>query len=204
MAAERILNVNEIISRAYVPVTEDNLLYALELISVVNGNGRDYAKQVLAKICKAGFDRNKIIERKIDGKATKLISFADAVLLVQVIPGKTTPKFVKDREKIADIIRRYLEGDHSLIVEINAQPDDQIALMARDSLAAEESGHVEPRLLLKRKCEELDHHIRENLEGFEFIATSVNWLAAIRNHEHLDDEEKQKLRALCLRIVERN
>jgi len=203
MAAERMFSFAAIKRHAYVPVTDDNLLYAPELISVVNGNGGDYARQLLARICKKDFDRNKIIERKINNSKIKLISFADAIPLIMVIPGKITDQ---TREKFADIIQRYNGGERSLIVEINAnaQSDDQIALMARDSLAAEENSHVEPPLILKRKCEELDHHIRENLEGFEFIATSVNWLAAIRNHEHLDDEEKQKLRALCLRIVERN
>jgi hypothetical protein len=205
MAAERIFNFNEIISHAYVPVTEDNLFYAPELISVINGNGKSYANQVLSRISKKDFDSSKIIERQINGRKTKLISFADAILLIMVIPGRTA---TQARIKFADIIRRYLGGDHSLLVEINAnaQSDDPIAQMARVSLASDEPSHEESRLILKRKCEELDLHVRKEVRDaeFEFIANAASCLAAIRNHEELDDEEKQALRARCLRSVKRD
>jgi hypothetical protein len=205
MAAERIFNFNEIISHAYVPVTEDNLFYAPELISVINGNGKSYANQVLSRISKKDFDSSKIIERQINGRKTKLISFADAILLIMVIPGRTA---TQARIKFADIIRRYLGGDHSLLVEINAnaQSDDPIAQMARVSLASDEPSHEESRLILKRKCEELDLHVRKEVRDaeFEFIANAASCLAAIRNHEELDDEEKQALRSRCLRSVKRD
>ena len=89
MAAERMFCFTAIKRHAYVPVTEDDLLYVPELISVVNDCGRDYATgQLLAQICKKGFDRNKIIERKINNNKIKLISFADAIPLIMAIPGK--------------------------------------------------------------------------------------------------------------------
>jgi hypothetical protein len=85
-------------------------------------------------------------------------------------------------------------------------PDDPIAQMARVSLASDEPSHEESRLILKRKCEELDLHVRKEVRDaeFEFIANAASCLAAIRNHEELDDEEKQALRARCLRSVKRD
>ena len=206
MAAQRIFNFNEIISHAYVPVTEDNMLYAPELISVINGNGKSYANQVLSRISKKDFDSSKIIERQINGRKIKLINFGDAILLIMVIPGRTA---TQARMKFADIIRRYLGGDHSLLVEINAnaQSDDPIAQMARASLASDgEPSHDETRLILKRKCDELDLHVRKEMRDaeFEFIADAASCLAAIRNHEDLDEEEKQALRLRCLRSIKRD
>jgi len=207
MAAERIFNFNEIISHAYVPVTDDNMLYAPELISVVNGNGKTYANQVLSRISKKDFDTNKIVERQINGRKIKLISFGDAILLIMVIPGRSA---TQARLKFADIIRRYLGGDHSLLVEIsaNAQSDDPVAQMARASLASdcEQPSRDESRLMLKRKCEELDLHVRKEVRDaeFEFIASAANCLVAIRNNEDLDDEEKQALRCKCLRAIKRD
>lgn len=206
MAAEKIFSFNEVISHAYVPVTEDNMLYAPELISVINGNGKTYANQVLSRISKKDFDPSKIIERQINGRKTKLISFGDAILLIMVIPGKTA---TQARLKFADIIRRYLGGDRSLLVEINAnaQSDDPIAQMARASLISGcDSSNDESRLILKRKCEELDLHVRKETRDaeFEFIENATNCLTAIRNNEDLDDEEKQALRSKCLRAIKRD
>jgi hypothetical protein len=55
---------------------------------------------------------------------------------LQVLPGR----FAKEtRTQFANIIRRYLAGDHSLISEIqaNAQSASPVAQMARDSLGIE-------------------------------------------------------------------
>jgi hypothetical protein len=47
MISERIFNFSEISGHySFVPVTEDNLLHAIDLVMVINDNGRNYANQV--------------------------------------------------------------------------------------------------------------------------------------------------------------
>ena len=169
--------------------------------------------QVLNRISRNDFDPDKIIERQIGavGRKTKLISFSDAILLIMVIPGKAA---MKACIMFSDIIRRYLGGDKSLIVEIsaNAQSDDPIAQIARASIdslqhngsdALQDSALV-VQLNLKRKCDELELQIKNEIRGgeFEFIANASKCLCSIRNNGDLDAEEKQALRSKCLRIIQ--
>ncbi len=114
-------------------VTSDGLLYAVDLVMVVTGLARDQSGLVLRRLSDEIFPSIKLIERKLPGKGnahTKLVSFQDAIELVMVLPGKVAKE---TRTKFADIIRRYLAGDRSLIAEIqaNAQSDAPIAQLAR-------------------------------------------------------------------------
>ena len=67
------------------------------------------------------------------GAPTKLLSFQHAIELTMVLPGKVAKEV---RVKFANIIRRYMAGDESLIDEIrsNAESTSPLAQMARASL----------------------------------------------------------------------
>jgi hypothetical protein len=161
MAAERILSFAEIVKgrESGVRVTDDNMLFAVDLAVVVTGKDRDHAGQALRGLSDEIFPSLKFSERKFPGKGnahTKLVSFDDAIELIMVLPGKVARE---TRMKFRDIIKRYLAGDDTLIadIEANAKSDSPIAQMARASLAAEAApAQNEIGLPYKRKLEELE------------------------------------------------
>ena len=114
-------------------MTSDNLLYAVDLCMVVSGKNNNDAAKDLRNIPINTFDPFKYVERQLHrGHTTKLLSFQDAIQLIMVLPGKTAKE---TRQKFADIIHRFLAGDSSLIVEIqaNAASDAAVQKMARAS-----------------------------------------------------------------------
>lgn len=79
----------------------------------------------------------------------KWIALGHAIELVMVLPGR----LAKDvRSKFANIIQRYLAGDHSLISEIqaNALSASPVAQLARESLG------IEDEVGRKRRREDLE------------------------------------------------
>jgi len=139
MAAERKFSFAEIVQGrdASVRVTDDLMLVAIDLAMVVTGKDRDHAGQALRGISEEMFSSLKFSERKFPGKGnahTKVVSFHNAIELIMVLPGKIAKE---TRSKFADIIRRYLGGDKTLITEIeaNAASDSPIAQLARASMA---------------------------------------------------------------------
>ena len=118
---------------ASVRVTHDGLLYAVDLVMVVTGKNRDDAGWTLRNIPEDKFPSVKITDRKMPGRGnthTKLLTFQNALELVMVLPGRIAKE---TRTQFANIIRRYLAGDHSLISEIqaNAASALPVAQMAR-------------------------------------------------------------------------
>jgi hypothetical protein len=81
-----------------------------------------------------------------------VVSFEDAIELFMVLPGKVAKE---TRTKFADVIKRYLAGDRSMITEIeaNAASDAPIAQLARASMDPVEEAVCVVR---KRKLEELE------------------------------------------------
>lgn len=150
---------------ADVRVTQDGLIFAVDLVMVMTGKSRDDSGKALRNISDEIFLSVKFTERKLPGKGnahTKLISFKDALELVMVLPGKVAKE---TRTQFANIIQRYMAGDEALVNEVhaNAQSDAPIQQMARASLAAEAAAPaaVEPvqdvqALARKRKLEELE------------------------------------------------
>ena len=101
---------------ASVRVTDDRLLYAVDLAMVGTGHSRDYAAQIIRMIPDDVFNSHKYIERQIHaGHPTKLLSFEDAIDFIMILPGKTAKRV---RKQFKDIILRYLDGDLSMCSEI--------------------------------------------------------------------------------------
>jgi len=138
---------------ASVRVTHDGLLYAVDLVMVVTGKNRDDAGKALRRLTDDIFQSDKMSERPSDngGHPTKLLTFQNALELVMVLPGRIAKE---TRTQFANIIRRYLAGDHSLISEIqaNAASALPVAQMARESLIIT----TDEDLARKRRREDLE------------------------------------------------
>jgi hypothetical protein len=125
-------------------------------------------------------------DRSLPGKGnghTKLLTFENAIELVMVLPGKVAKE---TRTQFANIIRRYIAGDHSLIKEIqaNAESASPIAQMARESLgiATEED--------LRRKRRKQD--IENEMMYMESKQKSISFF--IDTMERLDPDWKKDTR----------
>jgi hypothetical protein len=135
MACSKFISFAEVVQGrdANARITDDGLLYAVDVNMVMSGKDRNNAGRDLRDLPDDVFSSTKFVERKMPGKGnghTKLVSFENAIELIMVLPGKVAKE---TRAKFASIIRRYLAGDHSLIVEIkaNAESDSPIAKLAR-------------------------------------------------------------------------
>ena len=124
---------------ATVRITDDKMIYAVDLVMVVTGKDRNQAGYVIRNIPDEIFQSMKIIDRQLStrgGHKTKLISFQNAIELIMVLPGKIAKE---TRTKFADIIHRYMAGDASLAEEIehNTANDSPIHQLARETLPLE-------------------------------------------------------------------
>lgn len=116
-----------------VRVTDDSLLYAVDLAMVVTGKTAKEACRDLRGIPEHVFPNTKFIERMIStrgGYPTKFVSFTNGIELVMVLNGDVARM---TRVRFADIIRRYMAGDATLLGEINtnALSTSAIAQLAR-------------------------------------------------------------------------
>ena len=90
-----------------VRITDDGLLFAVDLAMVMTSKNRNDAGQALRNIPDEIFSSVKITERNTGGSGnskTKLVSFEDAIELVMVLPGKVAKE---TRCKFRDVIRHY-------------------------------------------------------------------------------------------------
>lgn len=161
MSNEKKFSFAEIVQGrdASVRVTDDNMLYAVDLVMAMTGKDRNNAGRDLRDLSDEIFQSTKFVDRQTStrgGHKTKLVSFSNAIELIMVLPGKVAKE---TRAKFADIIKRYLAGDKSLITEVeaNAQSTAPIAQMARASLVSDEVPVLnEVTLPHKRRLEELE------------------------------------------------
>ncbi len=140
-----------------VRVTDDGMIYAIDLVIAMTGKDRNDAGQILRRLSDDVFEQNKICSRRLagGGYATKLVSFNNAIELVMVLPGRIAKE---TRTQFAGIIRRYFAGDPSLDHELsaNAQSSSPVAVLARASIQSHAGGETENSLSFKRKREELE------------------------------------------------
>jgi hypothetical protein len=177
------LNLDEIVAGGSVRVTNDGLLYAVDLVMVISGKNNNDAGKDLRNIAEETFSSAKIAERNTGGRGnskTKLISFTDAIELIMILPGRLAKE---SRLRFADLIRRYVAGDSALVNELaeNAASAHPINEMARQSLAQDKGNSLE----LKRKrdnlaIQELEVNLLEKRAKIEAL-TIANSAAVIAN-----------------------
>ncbi len=94
------------------------------------------------------------------------MTFQDAIELIMVLPGKVAKE---TRAQFANIIRRYMAGDETLVDEIrsNAESHAPVAQLARESLDPQ----AEYQLGYKRKLEQLE--IEERMVEIELKRAEV-------------------------------
>jgi len=106
-----------------VRVTEDEMIYAVDLVKLVTGKDNDHAAKTLRTLCSSEFPTHYFKKISIPGKGgyqTKVVSFKHAIQLVMILPGKKAKKF---KVAVVDVLFRYLEGDVSLHEEIEGNKD---------------------------------------------------------------------------------
>jgi len=136
----RVFNFKELVPNGHVTVTEDGMLYAVELVMLVTGKDRVHANSTLYGIKEEHFNYQKLVIKRMPGRGNgrcKLVSFDHAIELIMALPGEGAKEY---RAKFVDVIKRYLAGDKSLIEEIkaNAQSNSPINQMARDACSSNE------------------------------------------------------------------
>ena len=186
-----------------VRVTDDGLIYAVDLVMVVTSLERDQAGLALRRVSSKNLLSIKMIERNTGGKGnarTQLINLQDALQLIMVLPGEMAKTI---RAQIGDVMTKFFAGDESLVGQIraNAQSDAPIAQMARASLAAERASEpvVDSHVLMhKRRLETLE------IETLEYELSSKKQHADLdltikRRGAELEYAEKitTNYRALC-------
>ena len=206
-----------------VRVTDDGLLFVVDLVMVMTGLARDQAGLILRRLS------NKLtLPTTIDrpsiggGHPTKLITFEHAIELAMILPGETAKK---TRIAFANIIRRYLAGDESLVSEVrlNANSSESISQMARDSITKDEN-HTKERIFRKRVSEQDDtlmqlivcdkkqkilmqeielkeKHSSYLIKSLEVQTTIIESYTSLCENKVLDDEAKLLFKKNLLKIA---
>jgi uncharacterized protein with PIN domain len=193
-----VIHFNEIpcVKNASVRVTEDEMLYAIDLTCAVTGLARKQASTALLRLDEDMFSSSKFIDRHgpRGGQPIKLISVSDAIELVMVLPGKMAKTI---RTQFADIIKRYMTGDETL--------EEEIKNNARKNMESEGKRPVKRQKLLSdididnRKADVE----RKQAENTKLIA-EVDRMQVENNakmNEHQIENAKQKM-ALAMQMAE--
>jgi hypothetical protein len=175
-----------------VRVTRDGLIYVVDLVMVMTGLQRDDAGKTLRRLSDEIFSSDKLSERNTGGSGnskTKLVSFQHALELIMVLPGKIAKE---TRVQFANILKRYMAGDQSLISEIqaNAESTSPIAQMARASLGIEQGDEEAYQISLKRKHDQLDLLMKEE---------EIREKRANRQKQEEETKEKTQARIIAAR-----
>lgn len=149
---------------------------------VMTGASRDDAGKALRRLSDEVFQSDKLSERQLSargGYKTKLVSLQDALELVMVLPGKVARE---TRVQFANIIRRYLAGDSSLITEIhaNAASNSPIAQLARASVdpASDANCAITKKRQLERDDALFDMEMAERKQRLMHMAMETSAKAA--------------------------
>ena len=188
MACSKLFSFAEVVQGrdAGVRVTDDGLLYAVDLVMVMSGKDRNNAGRDLRDLPDETFPSTNFVDRKLPGKGyghTKLVSFENALELIMVLPGKVAKE---TRKAFASIIHRYLAGDKSLITEIeaNAESSSPIAQLARASRPEPEAQEARRQRIQREERElvKLEREIQEksikNMQDFMGLMSTIrpDWM----------------------------
>lgn len=152
-----------------VRVTEDGLMFALDLFTIITGRDRKKASQTLARIGSKSETSSLLTLKKAANKKNprKLISFGDAIHLLLILPKRTAT--LATRRAIAQVLVAYFERQNVTVThqttEIQTAPasnstTDEVSTLER-KLAMEKAAldieRQRAQLPLEqiRKCMEL-------------------------------------------------
>jgi hypothetical protein len=127
-----------------VRVTDDGMLFAVDLVMVMTGKNGNHSNECLRELDPLLFDQDNFIFQE----RSRLITLKNAISLIMILPGKIAKQ---TRALFADIIQRYIAGDRTMIIEIdaNAASTSPIAQLAQASVDQDCDAGV------KRRCEGL-------------------------------------------------
>jgi hypothetical protein len=108
----RVISFEKLHPDLSVRVLDDsNLMVALDLFSVLAGNDRKRASQILARVASKSENTNLLtLRQSADGKKAprKLISFSNAIDLLLTLPKRTAT--LHTRRVVADILANFFEA----------------------------------------------------------------------------------------------
>ena len=140
-----------------------------------------------------------IIERQIGAAAKiKLVSFDNAIEFIKLVPPMEQKQ---TKLKFIEMIRRYLDGDHTLLKE-NYELGD------RRDLKAEGCGRGSKRKYDGVKAVDDNVSLRQNINDareadLAFVISAANGLKDICGGQ-LDADAKEALKAKMFKILERD
>jgi hypothetical protein len=82
-------------------MTQDGLIYAVDLVMVMTGKNCNHSSETLRNLHPSLFNNEKFVMQN----RSKLVSFQDAIELIMVLPGHVAKE---TRTQFGNIIRRYL------------------------------------------------------------------------------------------------
>jgi len=191
-----------------VRVTDDCLIYAVDLVMAVTGQSRDHAGKTIRNISDEVFHSENFSERQLStrgGAPTKLISFSHAIELVMVLPGKVAKEA---RVQFANVLRRYMAGDESLVSDIraNAASASPIAQLARASMTTPSSPQVIDEESLadrkrRREIEDVDMQHKRMSVASSFISCMNSLNPSWADDARLRVQTQDLLKNIALRPV---
>jgi hypothetical protein len=159
---------------ASVRVTVDGLIYAVDLVMVMTGKSNNESNECLRELNPSLFNKENFFIRS----RSRLVSFQHAIELIMVLPGKVAKEV---RVQFADVIRRYMAGDESLIdeIEANARSSSPVARMARATLGDGEDERDRKRRRLMEDAQTQSLQNKNRSESLGIISTSMDLMTRL-------------------------
>jgi hypothetical protein len=138
MATINRLSLDAVLPGGSIRFTEDGLVYAVDLVSIVTGKNKHEAAEVLRRLPNDVYSSKNITKRDTGGRGnshTKLISFTSSIELIMVLPGQMVRIL---RLEFVNIIKRYIAGDKTMAqeLEMNSNSNEAIHVIAREDQTA--------------------------------------------------------------------
>jgi hypothetical protein len=127
-----------------VRVTADGLIYAVDLVMAMTGKNCNDSNDCLREMKDSLFAKRNFLLR---GRS-KVLTMQHALELVMVLPSKVAKE---TRNNFANIIKRYIAGDESLMKEIRAKTQSTAQLARADEHSKKRKYAIEEMELEERR-----------------------------------------------------
>ena len=132
----RALSFDEIMPGKSVPLTNDGYLFAVDLAMVAGDQKRSAATQNVRIVKETNLPSSNFVTASVPGGGNakvELVTLQHAIELLKFLPGPHSKENCINN--MIDIIKRYVAGDQSLIIEIEAKMKSRSSLKKRLSQA---------------------------------------------------------------------